>query len=116
MSHEVEKRRPTLPGEFIREDVLEEHNLTQDELARRLGVSRLTVNELVNDRRAITPEMALRLGKLTGQTPEYWLNLQRRLDLWEARRSLGRALNEIEPLPVVEDTDLIAQYEKKRSA
>lgn len=92
------RRPPTPPATFIREDVLEAYGLTQDELARRLGVSRLTVNQLVNDRRAITAEMALRLARLTGTTPEFWLNLQQRTDLWRARRRLGGDLEAIEPM------------------
>lgn len=107
MQRDTPERRPTPPSEFIRDEILDAYCLTQDELARRLGVSRLTVNELVNDRRSVTPEMALRLARLTGQSPEYWLNLQRQLDLWEARNSLSRALEEIEPLPRSDDRDFL---------
>lgn len=98
MEREIYIRRPTPPSEFIRDEILSAYALTQDQLAKRLGVSRLTINELVNDRRSITPDMALRFSRLTGQSPEYWLNLQIRLDLWEAAQNSKRALEEIEPL------------------
>lgn len=80
----ISENRPTHPGEFIREDILEEFELTQGELAERLGVSRRTINQLVNERRGITADMALRLGKLTNTTPQLWLNLQTAVDLWDA--------------------------------
>jgi len=81
------KRRPAHPGEILREDVLPALRLTQGEIARRLGVSRLTVSELLRTRRAVSPDMALRLARLLNTTPESWLNMQQAVDLWE----LGRA-------------------------
>lgn len=93
------ERRPTPPGRFIQSDILEEYGLTQDQLAQRLRVSRLTVNELVKGRRALTASMALRLGRLTGQSPDYWLALQRAIDLWDAQEEVdNRTIEEIEPL------------------
>jgi antitoxin HigA-1 len=93
------ERPPTLPGRFIQHDILEEHGLTQEQLAQRLRVSRLTVNELVKGRRAVTAIMALRLERLTGQSAGYWLALQKAVDLWEARKSQeSHVLEEIEPL------------------
>jgi len=81
------KRRPTHPGEILREDVLPALGITQGEFARRLGVSRLTVSELLREKRAVSPDMALRLARLLSTTPESWLNMQQTVDLWE----LGRA-------------------------
>jgi addiction module HigA family antidote len=81
------KRRPTHPGEILRQDVLPALGITQGELARRLGVSRLTVSELLREKRAVSPDMALRLARLLNTTPESWLNMQQAVDLWE----LGRA-------------------------
>ncbi|WP_247891299.1 HigA family addiction module antitoxin [Azospirillum aestuarii] len=93
------ERRPTPPGRFIQSDILEEYGLTQDQLAQRLRVSRLTVNELVKGKRALTASMALRLGRLTGQSPDYWLALQRAIDLWDAQEEVdNRTIEEIEPL------------------
>jgi addiction module HigA family antidote len=93
------ERRPTPPGRFIQNDILEEYGLTQDQLAQRLRVSRLTINELVNGKRVLTASMALRLSQLTGQSMEYWLNLQQAVDIWDARTAAdSEAMNEIEPL------------------
>src|SRR5260370_41882413 len=76
-------RRPTHPGELLREDVLPALGMTQTELAERLGVSRLTVSELLHGKRALSPDMAVRLGRLLRTTPESWLNMQPAVDLWE---------------------------------
>lgn len=70
------RRRPTHPGEILREDVLPALRLTQTEFARRLAVSRLTVSELLHERRALTPEMAARIAKLLRSAPEIWLRMQ----------------------------------------
>jgi len=75
-------RRPTHPGEILREEVLPSLGLTQTELARLLGVSRLSVSEIVNEKRGLSPDMAIRIGKLTNTTPESWLRMQEALDLW----------------------------------
>lgn len=99
-------RRPTLPGRFIQSDILDEYGLTQDQLAKRLGVSRLTVNELVRGRRAITANMALRLARLTGQDPDFWLSLQKIVDLWDAMNGDDREnILAVEPLEVGEVSD-----------
>lgn len=76
------RRRPTHPGAVLREDVLPALAMTQGEFARRLGVSRLTVSDLLHEKRALSAEMAARLGKLLGTTPESWLAMQTALDLW----------------------------------
>ncbi len=83
-----QERCPTHPGEYIKEDILEELKLTQQQLADRLLVSRRTVNQIVNLKRSITPEMALRLGFLTGTSPEMWMNLQTAYDMWNARQGV----------------------------
>ena len=77
------KRRPTHPGAILREDVLPALGMTQAEFAKRLGVSRLTVSELINEKRAVSADMAMRLGRLLGNGPEIWLRMQQTLDLWE---------------------------------
>lgn len=93
------KRRPTHPGAVLREDVLPALEISQSELARRLGVGRLTVNELLNEKRACSPEMAVRLGKLLGTSPESWLDMQAALDLWEVQQHPEK-LENITPLRV----------------
>jgi len=90
-------RRPTHPGAVLREDVLPALGMTQTELARRLGVSRLTVSELLHEKRALSAEMAARLSKLLGNTPESWLAMQAAVDLWEIAQSPGR-LADVEPI------------------
>ena len=82
------KRRPTHPGEMLREDFLPDYGLTVSGLASAIGVSRQSVNELLRGRRAVSPEMALRLAKLFGNSPEFWLNAQRAVDLWDAARAI----------------------------
>jgi addiction module HigA family antidote len=95
------KRReisPTHPGEMLREDFLPDYGLTATRLARAMGVSRQTVNELLRERRRVSPATALRLSKLFGNTPEFWLNAQRAVDLWEAENSYRAEISRIEPL------------------
>ena len=70
------KRKPTHPGELLRLDVLPALEMTQTELARRLGVSRLSVSELLLGKRALSADMAIRIGRLTSTTPESWLRMQ----------------------------------------
>ena len=77
------KRRPTHPGAILREDVLPHLRMTQKDFADRLGVSRLTVSEVIHEKRPVTPDMAMRLGRLLGNGPEIWLRMQQTLDLWE---------------------------------
>lgn len=82
-------RRPTHPGAILREDVLPELGLTQAEFAERLGVARRTVSEILHERRPITADMALRLGKLLSNGPDSWLRMQQTLDLWELEQPSG---------------------------
>ena len=80
-------RPPTHPGEMLLEEFLLPLGITQTELAERIGVSYPRINEIVNGKRGVTPDTALRLSKLFGTTPEFWLNGQRNWDLWHAMRS-----------------------------
>jgi addiction module HigA family antidote len=93
-------RRPTHPGEMLREDFLPDYALSVAALAKAAGVSRQSVNELLRGRRAVSPEMALRLSRLFGNSPEFWLNAQRAVDLWEASRSIQSDVARIKPLRV----------------
>jgi addiction module HigA family antidote len=83
---------------MIREDFMPEYDLTTTALANALGVSRQTINELLRERRAITPVMALRLSRLFGNSPEFWLKVQHARDLWESEQRLQKELNQIHPL------------------
>ncbi len=75
-------RRPTHPGAILREDVLPALAMTQTEFAVRLGVSRLTVSDIIHENRPLTPEMAARVAKLLNTTADSWLRMQAALDLW----------------------------------
>ena len=92
------KRRPTHPGAILREDVLPHLGMTQKEFADRLGVSRLTVSDVIHEKRPVTPDMAMRLGHLLGNGPEIWLRMQQTLDLWDLEQ--GGGYEHIETLKV----------------
>ena len=91
------KRRPASVGEILIEEFMAPMGLTQGALAEAMGVQRKHVNELCNDRRTVTAPTALILARVFGNSPDFWLNLQRRNDLWEAmhspreRQRIGRA-------------------------
>ncbi|MXP41983.1 HigA family addiction module antidote protein [Altererythrobacter soli] len=87
--------RPIHPGEILREDVLPALGRPKAEIARLLGISRQTLYDILNEKQPITAAMALRIGKLCGDGPEIWLNLQKRYDLKIAERELGDALDAI---------------------
>ena len=88
------------PGEFLAE-ILAEIGVPQAEFARAAGVSAMRVSHVVTGARPVSADLALRFGKVLGQTPEYWLNLQAAYDLAKARDTLGRQLKSVRPLPQV---------------
>lgn len=92
------ERAPLHPGVFVQEDILIEAELTQQQLADALGVSRRTISQIVNAQRGISADMALRLSKFTGTTAEFWMNIQKAWDLWHAREDAKDALDKIKPL------------------
>jgi len=91
-------RKPTHPGELIREDLLPDAGISQTDLARLMGVSRRTISEIIHERRKLTPDIAFRLAKVFNSTPEMWLNMQQAVDLWEANKNHGREYDKIPPL------------------
>lgn len=91
-------RKPTHPGELIREDLLPETGISQTDLAWLMGVSRRTISEVIHERRRLTPDIAFRLAKVFNSTPEMWLNMQQAVDLWEANKNHGREYDKIRPL------------------
>lgn len=93
---------PMHPGELLREDVLPALGRPKAEIARLLGISRQTLYDILTEKQPVTPGMALRLGKLLGNGPTLWLNLQRRYDLWRAERELQREIEKMPTLAAVE--------------
>ena len=96
----VRKIRPPHPGEMLREDFLPDYGLSVAKFAEAIGVSRQTVNELLRERRAVSPEMALRLSRIFGNTPEFWLNAQQAVDLWNAGEKIKNQIKNISTLNV----------------
>jgi addiction module HigA family antidote len=78
------ERKPVSVGEMLTEEFLVPMKLTQGALSAAMGVERKLVNEICNDRRSVTADTALMLARVFGNSPEFWLNVQRRTDLWEA--------------------------------
>ena len=91
-------REPTHPGEMLLEEFLEPLGLTQRALASAIHVPYQRVNELVRERRGVTPSTALRLSKFFGTTPGFWMNLQLRWDLYHALRAEAEQIEHIQPL------------------
>ena len=94
------KIRPTHPGTMLREDFLPDYGLTATSVAQALGVPRPSINELLRERRALSPDMAIRLSRLFGNSPEFWLDAQRAVDLWETTRVIKKEVQRIKPLTV----------------
>jgi len=92
------KRRPTHPGEALRTDILPSAGISQTELAKALGVSRVTISEIVLEKRGITPDLALRLARFFGTSAELWIGLQRDVDLWDAMKANRESYASIKPL------------------
>jgi antitoxin HigA-1 len=102
MTRKLPKRGlpPMHPGELLREEILPALDRSKTEIARLLGVSRQTLYDVLKERQPVTPVMALRLGKLCGNGPDLWLNLQQRYDLHQAQQELGARINSIPTLEV----------------
>ncbi len=84
-------RAPTSPGEVLEEEFLKPMGMTQSVLAERLGVFPTVVSGIVTGRRAVSPEMAVKLSRVFGTSPQFWSNLQSNVDLWNAELKLARA-------------------------
>jgi addiction module HigA family antidote len=91
------RRPPTTPGEILHEEFLKPLGMTQAQLAEHLGCDVKVVNRIVNGRSAVTAEMAIRLGAAFRMTPEFWLNAQQAVDIYEASRRLKKVP---EPIPM----------------
>ena len=78
------KRKPVTVAEMLTEEFMAPLSVTQGQLAKAMGVSRRMINEICNNKRAVTVDTALMLARVFGNTPDFWLNLQRRNDIWAA--------------------------------
>jgi addiction module HigA family antidote len=97
---------PIKPGEVLRRQILGS-KITQEQLAKGMRVSRFSINQIINGRRSITAEMAIRLGHVTSTTPDFWLNLQRAVDLYEAEQKLIPVIDKLTVLrPPKSEIDL----------
>ncbi|MCI5137149.1 MAG: addiction module antidote protein, HigA family [Candidatus Electrothrix sp. AR1] len=92
------KRKPVHPGIIIKEDYLEPLSISIKDMASNLGVSRKTLSKIINTRGSVTPEMALRLSRAFDTTPDLWMNLQKKYDLWHAERA-SKTWQAVKPLP-----------------
>ena len=95
-------RAPRHPGALLRDVVLPASGLNQTQLAQRVNVSRRTINMILNEQRPVTPDIAHRLGRVFGNGPRLWLNMQRSLDLWNAEQENAALYAKIEPVEVRE--------------
>lgn len=91
-------REPTHPGEMLLEEFLKPMGISQRDLARGIRVPYQRVNELINNRRGVSPATAVRLAKFFGNSPVFWMNLQLRWDLYRAQRTEAAELRRIRPI------------------
>lgn len=92
-------RPPTHPGEMLLEEFVKPLELTQAELARRLGVSSPRLNEIIKGKRSVTPDTALRLSRVLGMSADFWLGLQQDWDLWHAMNGpVGKEISRLKPI------------------
>ena len=91
-------RQPTHPGEIIRYEYLDELNMTQQQLADSIGITRVRINEIILGKRSITPDTAFRLAKFFNTTPEFWIGLQTNFDMWNTLQKRKKEYETIKPL------------------
>ncbi len=94
------KRSPSHPGQILREDFLHEFGITQTELAYALGTTFRTINEIINEKRNISTEMAIKLSKFFGTSIELWLNLQNQYDIYKVYKKKKKLLDKVRPIKV----------------
>ena len=93
----MQRRKPTHPGEVLLEDVIKPLGITITEAAQDLGISRKTLSELIHGKCSLSPEMAVRISKATKTSPESWLAMQTKLDLWQAMQDEPKDVMKFEP-------------------
>jgi len=91
-------RQPTHPGEIVRYEYLDELNMTQQQLADSIGITRVRINEIILGKRSITPDTAFRLAKFFNTTPEFWIGLQTNFDMWNTLQKRKKEYDTIQPL------------------
>ncbi len=92
----IPKRKPTHPGIVLKEDVLIPLGITVTNAAKDLGITRKTLSEFINAKSSLSPDMAVRISKATNTSPESWMNMQVKLDLWKAQTKKTK----VTPFPV----------------
>lgn len=92
------QRRPAHPGEILRYEFIEPLKLNQIQLARAIGISRVRINKIILGKRSITPDTASRLAKFFKTTPEFWINLQMNVDLWDTLQTHQNEYEQIRSL------------------
>jgi addiction module HigA family antidote len=102
----ITKRKPVTVGEFLVEEFMQPLALSQTDLAQKTGLPRKHINELCRNRRAVTADTALILSRVFGNSAEFWLNTQRRTDLWEALNTPERRsrIERAQPLKITRTT------------
>jgi len=101
---------PVAPGDVLRKYIFESNRITQDKLADAMKVSRFSVNQIVNGKRSVTADMALRLARVLSTTPDLWLNLQRDIDVYRARLKGSHEIDHLEILRKPKsDSELIVE-------
>lgn len=93
------RRRPTHPGELLREEILPHLGMSQGRLAELLDVSRQTINEITTEKRSVSIDMAYRLGRLFSMDPATWIRMQQAVDVWDTLQSSGKEYQRIQPIP-----------------
>jgi addiction module HigA family antidote len=93
----MQRGKPTHPGEVLLQDVIKPLGITITEAAQYLGISRKTLSELIHGKCGLSPEMAVRIAKATNTSPESWLAMQTRLDLWQAIQDEPKDVIKFEP-------------------
>ncbi len=91
-------RKPTPPGEILKYEFLEPLNMTQQQLADALGITRVRINEIISGKRSITPDTAFRLAKFFKTTPDFWLIMQLNVEMWDTLRQHSREYERIESI------------------
>jgi addiction module HigA family antidote len=122
MPQGIYEPEPITPGDVLRDEILATPGVTQETLATAMRVSRFSINQIINDRRSVTADMALRLAKALTTTPEFWLNLQQAVDLHRAKMKIGKDVEKIDvvrtrphEMEFADIDDLISASENSRS-